>query len=51
MPRVGVQFPDRVSGTGQVSVIQLRSDFVVFGLGKEPAKTQGLFKECQGDIV
>ena len=42
--------PDLAGGTDQVGVIQLRRDIVFVGLGEEPAETQGLFEERQGDI-
>ena len=42
--------PDLAGGTHQVGVVQLRGDSVFVGLGEEPAETQGLFEERQGDI-
>jgi hypothetical protein len=50
VPCGGVEFPDPPGGTGQVGVIQLRRDIVSFGLCEEPAETQRLFDERQGDI-
>jgi len=42
--------PDLAGGTDQVGVIQLRRDIVFVRLGEEPAETQGLVEERQGDI-
>jgi hypothetical protein len=42
--------PDLAGGTDQVGVIQLRRDIVFVGLSEEPAETQGLVEERQGDI-
>src|SRR5262249_53213578 len=50
MPRGRVELPDLAGGTHQVGVVQLCSDSVFVGLGEEPAETQGLFEERQGDI-
>jgi len=50
MPRGGVELSDLAGGTHQVGVVQLHSDSVFVGLGEEPAETQGLFEERQGDI-
>jgi len=50
MPHGGIQVPDLAGGTHQVGVVQLRGDSVFVGLGEEPAETQGLFEERQGDI-
>ena len=50
MPRGGVELPDLAGGTHKVGVVQLRGDSVFVGLGEEPAETQGLFEERQGDI-
>jgi len=50
MPCGGVEVPDLPGDTHQVGIIQLRRHIVFVGLGEEPAKTQGLVEERQGDI-
>src|SRR5690348_4043076 len=51
MPCGGVEVPDLAGGTDQVGVIQLPRDIAFVGPGaEEPAETQGLVEECQGDI-
>ena len=50
MPCGGVEVPDLAGGADQVGLIQLRRDIVFVGLGEEPAETQGLVEERQGDI-
>src|SRR5438105_10539487 len=50
MPCGGVAVPDLPGDTHQVGIIQLRRHIVFVGLGEEPAKTQGLVEDRQGDI-